>query len=147
MIDSPKSLCPCDSVTIKVTACPSNPECDHTMSVTEGQNAFLVHYYKQTFSVLLSPVFSIACNVWRIGRDTACIVPLFLVFQNCTSPCGYPTLPVSPTCRQTPECFTAWALHTELWRQPLACTPFFFQVSLPPGFRIPELHDQFAQPL
>lgn len=54
MIDSPKSLCTRDTMTIKVTTCPSNPKC------VKDQDAFLVNYYKQTHSVLLSPFFSTA---------------------------------------------------------------------------------------
>ena len=62
MIDSPKSLHTCDSMAIKVTTCPSNLRCDHTVSVTGDQDGFPVNDYKQTCSVLLFPFFSVAEN-------------------------------------------------------------------------------------
>lgn len=62
MIDSPNSLRTCHSMTMKVTTCPSDSGCDHTVSVAGDQDGFPVNDYKQTCSVLLFPFFSVAEN-------------------------------------------------------------------------------------
>lgn len=144
MIDSPKSLHTCDSMTIKVTTCPSNSKCDHTMSVTGDQNGFLVIDYKQTCGVLLFPFLSIAENAWRISHDTACIIPCSFSSRTWLHTADFLHFLYPSTCRQTPEPFPARAPHTKLMMSATSLHSCFFQVPLPPGFSIPELHGQFA---
>lgn len=145
MIDSPKSLRTCASMTIKVTTCPSNSKCDHTVSVTGDQNGCLVNDCKQTCGVLLFLFFSIAENAWRISHDTACIIPCSFASRTRLRTADFPHLLYPSTCRQTPEPFTARAPHSELMVSATSLHSCFLQVRLAPGFSIPE--PRCARPL